>query len=104
MMSLPAWLPGPMFLLVRSLSLVPCSFWGSLSRGVSIQGVSLSSGSLCQRPPPQYGEEWAVRILLEYFPVWQNNRCVPLLTDWRTLGKSRSATELCMLLSSYNRT
>ena len=30
MMSLPVWLPGPMFFL-EGLSLVPCTFWGSLS-------------------------------------------------------------------------
>ena len=67
MMSLPVWLPGPMFLLEGlclwshvpsggSLSLVPCSFWG-----VSVL-----------RPPdrdPTYGEERAVRILLECFLV-----------------------------------
>ena len=52
---------------------------------------------------PQYGEEWAVRILLECFPVWQTNRLAPLLSDWQPLGKLRSATELCMLLSSDNR-
>ena len=47
-----AWLPGPMFLLVRSLSLVPCSFWGSLSRGVSIQGcVSFQGVSMSKTPP-----------------------------------------------------
>ena len=44
MMSLPVWLPGAMFLL-GSLSLVPCSFQGSLSRG------SLSR-DLCQGRPP----------------------------------------------------
>ena len=35
MMLLPVWLPDPMFLPGRSLSLAPCSFQGSLSRGGS---------------------------------------------------------------------
>ena len=86
MMSLPVWLPGPCSF-CGSLSLVPCSFEGSLSsgglcpgeisvqRGVSVWGVSLSrvslyrgisvrSGKSPDRDPP-YGEEWVVRILLE---------------------------------------
>ena len=43
MMSLPVWLPGPMFLPRESLCLVLCSFWG-----VSVQGVSVKGG-LCPR-------------------------------------------------------
>ena len=62
MMSLPVWLPGPMFLL-GSLSLVPCSF----------QGVFPDRRPPGQRPPrqrpPLYGKEQAVRILLEYILV-----------------------------------
>ena len=57
MVSIPAWLPGPMFSLGGSLSLVPCSFWGSLSRG-----------SLYEDPSPEL-EKRAVRILLECFLV-----------------------------------
>ena len=54
MMSLPVWLPGPMF----------------LSRGVSIQGVSVrgvfvQEGSLSRETLCQYSKERAVRILLE---------------------------------------
>ena len=42
------------YLAVWSLTLVPCSFWGSLPRGVSVQrglcpGASLSRGSLSRR-------------------------------------------------------
>ena len=42
----------------------------SLSRVISVKGESLSrrslSGGLCQgAPPPLYGKEWVVRILLE---------------------------------------
>ena len=87
MMSLPVWLPGPMFLLgglypggvyVQWGSLSggrvlsrwvsvrqEVSFQGSLSGGrVSVQGGlcpagSLSEGGFCQGIPP-YGEEWAV--------------------------------------------
>ena len=78
MISLPVWLPGPIFLLERSLSLVPCSFQGSLSRcGVSVQGWglclrgSLSGGScprggLCRETPLPESEKRAVRILLSY--------------------------------------
>ena len=66
-MSLPVWLPGPMFLLGGgSLSLVPCSFKGGLCLGeVSVQGdlclggisvpgegVSVQKVSV-QRPPIQ---------------------------------------------------
>ena len=47
MMSLPFWLPCPMFLQGRSLSLVPCSInRGSLSRGVSVQGVYVQGVSV----------------------------------------------------------
>ena len=53
--------PGPMFL------------FGGLCVGVSVQGGFCSagsmSGSLSETPPPQYGEEWAVHILLECFLV-----------------------------------
>ena len=52
MMSLPVWLPGPMFLLGRSLSggLCPVGslFRGSLSRG-SLSGGSLSRGVSVRR-------------------------------------------------------
>ena len=53
------------------------SLGGSLSGGVSVRGVSaqgalsgggsLSMGGLCQGEPPapMYGNEWAVRVLLE---------------------------------------
>ena len=64
MMSLPVWLTGPMFLV-----------WGeeSLSRGVSIQ----------EDPPLLYGDNQAVRILLECFLVSlsfypYDNRVFPL--------------------------
>ena len=64
MMSLPVWLPGPMFCLWVSLCLVPCSFPGGLCqkgvsvrgvsvRGVSVKGVSVKEshyeGDLCER-------------------------------------------------------
>ena len=98
MMSLPVWLPGPMFLW-GSLSLVPCSF----QVGVSVSGPTFLPG---HRPPhpldrdpgqrplltqtPLYGKEWAVCILLEcilvadYFqPNIKNNcslkqECIPV--------------------------
>ena len=41
MMSLPGWLPGPMFLPGGSLSM------GSLSRGICWGGSSLSGGGVC---------------------------------------------------------
>ena len=79
MMSLPVYLPDPMFLPGGSLSLSefgPCPGGSlstrSLSRGLcpgffSVQG---SRESLSRRPPgtetPRYGKERAVRILLEY--------------------------------------
>ena len=56
MMSLSVWLPGPIFLLGMSLSLVPCSFqgvsvWGSLSWGGCLCPWGLCpggvSGGLC---------------------------------------------------------
>ena len=49
MMSLPIWLPGPMFLLggvsVQGVSIQGISVWESLSEGV--QGVFVKGG-LCQ--------------------------------------------------------
>ena len=71
-MSLPEWLPGPMFLPGGSL------FRGSLSRGFSVQGVSVqwvsvqlvSGGSLSKVvSTPSNSEEREVRILLESFLV-----------------------------------
>ena len=59
MMSVPVWLPGPMFPGGFCLwSNVPSR--GSLSRGRG----SLSRGSLSGRSHP-VGEEWAIRIQLE---------------------------------------
>ena len=49
MMSLPVWLPGSMFLM-----------------GVSVKGVICPGGVICQGDPA-YGEQGAVRILLEFF-------------------------------------
>ena len=84
-MSLPVWLPSPMFLLGASLCLVPCSLLGglcpggvsvqegSLSRGSSLSGGSLSR-SLCRETPPPESEKRVVRILLECFVV--NNKCL----------------------------
>ena len=85
MMSLPVWLPGlmshvsssgvsvsgPMFLLGEGLCLwshVPSR--ESLSAGVSLTETPLDRDPLDrdspeQRPPPLYGKERAVRILLE---------------------------------------
>ena len=65
---------------MESLSLVPSevSVWG-LCPGGSLQGVSLSQGSLSGRPPQDrdltYDDERAVRILLECFlvgPPWSS--------------------------------
>ena len=78
MMSLPVWLPGPMFLLGRGVSA-----WSHvLSGGLSVQGglcpVGDSvgerslSGRVCQVDPPDrppYGEERTVCIVLECFLV-----------------------------------
>ena len=85
-MSLPVWLPGPMFLPGESLYVVPCSFW---QRGLCLWSHVPSRG-LClwshvparhpsQRPPhptpwtetsldwdtPRYHKERAVRSLQE---------------------------------------
>ena len=81
-MLLSVWQPGPSG---GSLSLVPCSFQGSLSKGslsmgVSVHGVSVQGGlclgGLCQRDPPDrdppYGKEWAVCILLECILVFKS--------------------------------
>ena len=65
MMSLSAWLPGSMFLLGRSLSLVPCSFHGVFVRGTSVGGVSVGR-------PPKESKKRVVRILLESFLVFMN--------------------------------
>ena len=63
MMSVPVWLPGPMFLPAGgSLSRGSVSK-GSLSRGVSVQRGLCPEVSLSRRRP--YGKERAVRILLE---------------------------------------
>ena len=60
MMSLPVWLPegplsGGILCPEGSLSGGSLSRVGSLSRGASVR----------ETPPPLYGKEWAVRILLE---------------------------------------
>ena len=62
MMSLPVWLPGPMFPRKGGLSLSG----GSLSRGCLCQGGSVRETPL-QTETPFYSEERAVRILLECF-------------------------------------
>ena len=70
MMSLPGWLPGPMFLPGGSLSrggLLGREF--SVGGEESVQGErSLPRRDLCQGDPP-LGEEPVVRILLECFLV-----------------------------------
>ena len=95
MMSLPVWLLGPMFLLgglclwshaplggLRGLSegLCPGVFvggggylsWENLSRGVSVEGVSVKGGlclgDLCRETSLE-SENWVVHILLECFLV-----------------------------------
>ena len=47
MISLPVWMPGPMFLLGESLSLVPCSFQEDLCPGALCLGVR---GGVCLCP------------------------------------------------------
>ena len=66
MMSLPVWLTGPMFLPGGYLSLAPCSF--QVGGGLCPGGLH-PGGSLSGRPPPLYGDERVVRILLESFLV-----------------------------------
>ena len=93
MMSLPVWLPGPMFLLGWSLSLVPCSFQGvsvqgSLFRGclsgVSVLGVSVQgspwgslskgslSGGLCQVKSRWYASYWNAFLYKSYYWIQFN--------------------------------
>ena len=74
MMPLPVWLSGPMFLLVRPLSLamfLPGESGGSLSKGVSVQVVSLLRPPLDRLPPPPptESEKQTVPILVECFLV-----------------------------------
>ena len=86
MISFPIWLPGPMFhlgdlclwsyvtsgegecLCPGGLCPGESLFRGASVQGVYLQGVSVQ-GDFCRQRPPRYGEEWAVRILLECFPV-----------------------------------
>ena len=65
MMLLPVWFPGPMFLLGGSLS----GEWGLSPRESLSRGKEGLWGGVSVRVPPSYGEERAVRILLECFPV-----------------------------------
>ena len=68
-MPLPVWLSGPMFLLVRPLSLamfLPGVSGGSLSKGVSLQGVSRLRPPLDRLPPPSPNQK---SILPESFLV-----------------------------------
>ena len=58
MMSLPVRLPGPMFLLVGSLFLVPCSFWGFSAWRVSVKEV-LCPGGLLDFPLNQKNRQYA---------------------------------------------
>ena len=68
-MSLPIWPPGPMLLPRGFLYLVPCSFQDALLPGeVPVQRGLCPGGSKSGRPP-EYSEERAVHILLEYFLV-----------------------------------
>ena len=64
MMSLPVWLTGLMFLLGVSVS-GPMFLPG----GVFVQGFFVQVG-LCPWETPPYGDERAVRILLEFFLVF----------------------------------
>ena len=64
-MSLPVWLPSPMFLLGESLSR-----GGGLCPEECLSRGGLCPGGLPDRPSdrdPPYGQERAVRILLECF-------------------------------------
>ena len=65
MMTLPFWLPGPMFLLGVSVQGGLCPEGGSLSRrGVSVWR-GLYPGGVSVQGYPSYGKERAVRLLLE---------------------------------------
>ena len=68
MMLLPVWLPGPMF-----LPGVPVPGPMFIPREVSVQGVSVQVSllrwSLSTGVSVKSGVGWAVRILLECFPV-----------------------------------
>ena len=98
--TVPVWLPGPMFLsFQRSLSLVPCSFWEEVSvpgqmnppdqrtpwtetsfldRDPTGQSLAFCTKTPLDRdqlfgqrsPLPLYGKELVVRILLEYILVF----------------------------------
>ena len=106
MMSFPVWLPGPMFLLGGSMSLVPCSFQeGSVSRGQSLsRGVLCGEVSVWEgvsvRETPPYGEERAVRILLECFLLLSYFSMAAIIPDFRLIclrfSKDRSLGQRSM--------
>ena len=74
---------------------VPACTTGHMTRGVSVLGgASLSRGGLSRETPytetPSYGNERAVRILLECILVlYIHNLCIILFnTSWATFNKS----------------
>ena len=69
MMSLPVWLPVPMFLR-GDLCPGGISVWGVSVRGGLSPGRVSVQGGLCREIPPE-SERRAVRILLECFLVSQ---------------------------------
>ena len=103
MMSLPVWLPNPMFLLGASLCLVPCSLLGglcpggvsvqegSLSRGRSLSGGSLSR-SLCRETPQNqksgwYASYWNALLLTINVYSWSKTTNADTETDGFGINK-----------------
>ena len=98
-MSLPVWLTGPMFLPGGSLSLVPCSF--QMGGGLCPGGLH-PGGSLSGRPPPPYGDERVVRILLESFLVMKMVskmffcKCVSIFHNSKIMSRGDEFWQYCI--------
>ena len=91
-MSLPVWLPSPMFLLGASLCLVPCSLLGGLCPGgVSVQGKLSVWGVSVQEPPNQksgwYASYWNALLLTINVYSWSKTTNADTETDGFGINK-----------------
>ena len=106
MISLPVWMPGPMFFLGGSLSLVPCSFKGDIClwSDIPFEGVSVQRPP-GQRPPwtetPLDRDPLGQRPLRTEIPPWTDTPWTETPTRYGKQRAVRILLESCFISLVY---